>query len=341
MKNAKLFLLTVFVALVLLYAVRTFVEYRESSAAVETHNALVKEATECLEAGAWNCAEKDVRLLLQENPRDTNLQLHLAGIFFEQERYEECIAYVDSLGYAGSDFEFLKNKSRTLLKEMAELGIEKSVHFRVEFEGNPSQSDVMEALAVLEVAYDSLSRLFDFDLENKLHVVLHETAEYQGEGPRPDWVGAVFDGKLRVPVNLMQYPEVYRPMLFHELTHAFVRAMTRAKVPLWLNEGIAQVIDASRNAMAKPAGEKPNLKMLTEPFVNQQNRDVAEKLYWYSQKMVETLLYRNGATYGSLDAAYEMKNLRACIQDLRELGTDGALQKHFGLNAAQLLEKVN
>lgn len=339
--NLKLILSVLLVVGTLFYAGRTVVAYRDAAKKFESRETLVREASECLDAGEWKCAEKNVRLLLQESPQDTNLQLHLAGILFEQERYEECIAYVDSLGHAEKDFKYLKDKSETLLKEMAELGIEKSMHFRVEFEGRPLQSDVMEALAVLEVAYDSLSRLFDFELENKIHVVLHETEEYQGVGPRPDWVGAVFDGKLRVPVKAMQYQEVYRPVLFHELTHAFVRAMTRAKVPLWLNEGIAQVIDASRNDEPKPAGERPSLKALTEPFVNQKNKEVAVKLYWYSQKMVEALLYRNGAVYGSEEATVEIKKLCACIQDLRLLETDEALQKHFGLTASQLLERVN
>ena len=77
------------------------------------------------------------------------------------------------------------------------------MHFRVEFERNPSKSDVMEALAVLEVAYDSLCNLFDFRPENKMSLVLYRSREYQGMGPRPDWVAAVFDGKLRVPVEMM------------------------------------------------------------------------------------------------------------------------------------------
>ena len=90
----------------------------------------------------------------------------------------------------------------------------------MEFEGNMSKVDVMEALAVLEVAYDSLCTLFDFRPENKLSLVLYRSQEYQGVGPRPDWVAAIFDGKLRVPVEMMHYREIYRPVLFHELTHS-------------------------------------------------------------------------------------------------------------------------
>lgn len=341
MGKIKLIVMLVALLFVAAYLIRVVQVNRDVSKEIEQHNGLVAEATECIDFGDWKCAEKDIRKLLKETPDDKNLQLHLAGILFEQERYPECIRFIDSLGFVENDFEYLKRKSELLLHEMSELKLESSKHFRLEFEGHPSRNDVLEALSVLEVAYDSICHLFDFHPENKMHLVLYQSSTYQGIGPRPDWVGAVFDGKLRVPANVMQYREVYRPMLFHELTHAFVRSMTRAKVPLWLNEGIAQVVDASRNDVEKPAGSKPNLESLTEPFVNQSNTDVAVKLYWYSQKMVEALLYRNGANPGSVEAAAEMKKLRACIQDLRSLGTDGALQKHFGITAAQLLEKVN
>lgn len=340
MRNIRVVVLFVVCIATIFYAARVVKNVVRDRENFKQHEALIAETNECLAAGEWNCAEKNLLLLLEKTPQDTNLQLHLAGIYFEQDRYEECIHYIDSLGYTDKDFDYLKKKSQALLHEMSELQIKTSGHFRLELEGHPARNDILEALSVLEVAYDSLCRLFDFRPENKMRLVLYQSSEYGGVGPRPDWVGAVYDGKLRIPVNVMQNQEVYRPMLFHELTHAFVRAMTRAKVPLWLNEGIAQVIDASRNDEEKPAGGKPDLKMLTDPFVNQEKTDVAVKLYWYSQKMVEGLLYRNGAARGDSLAVKEIQKLRLCLQDLYALGVDGALQKHYGLTSAQLLDEV-
>lgn len=296
----------------------------------EKHERLVAETTECLETEDWLCAERGVRQLLKESPGDKNLELHLAGIFFEQERYEECLNYIANLGYASEELEFLKRKSESLLHEMKTLRLERSSHFRLEFEGHPSRNDVLEALSVLEVAYDSLCRLFEFYPENKMKLVLYESSEFQGVGPRPDWVGAVFDGKLRIPVNVMQYREVYRPMFFHELTHAFVRAMTRSKVPLWLNEGIAQVVDASRNNVERPSGAKPILQSLTELFVKENNAEAAVKLYWYSQRMVENMLKRDS----------DFVHFRKFIQNLRKDGIDVSLQKFYNVTAQQLLDEV-
>lgn len=298
--------------------------------AFDKHEALIAETNECLEMAEWNCAEKNVRALLKESPDDQNLQLHLAGILYEQERYEECIAYIQSRNFTNADFDFLKQKSESLIREMQELQLERSMHFRVEFEGRPARKDIMEALAVLEVAYDSLCHLFDFRPENKMHLVLYESSQYQGVGPRPEWVGAVFDGKLRIPVNVMAYREIYRPMFFHELTHAFVRAMTRYHVPLWVNEGIAQVIDASRTGNPRPEGAAPSVGALTTPFVNENSTAVAVKLYWYSQAMVERLLARNAS----------LVHFRDFIQNMRSLGDDKALQKYYGVTVQQLLDEV-
>ena len=324
-------LIVTFLSIVLLaVAARFLVSQMAERRAFEERENLVLTASECLESRDWRCAEQSVRALLCDSPHDSNLQLHLAGILFEQERYAECIRFIDSVGTKIPDFEYLKSKSALLIKEMEELGIERSMHFRVEFEGRPSKSDVMEALAVLEVAYDSLCHLFDFRPENKMSLVLYKSNEYQGVGPRPEWVAAVFDGKLRIPVEMMQYREFYRPVIFHELTHAFVRAMTRGNVPLWVNEGIAQVVDASRTGEPRPEGAVPSLDALTEPFVNENNSGTAVRLYWYSQRMVERLFSRNPS----------FVHFREFIQAIRTEGADGALEKFYGVTAKQLLDEV-
>ena len=295
---------------------------------------MIEVTNDCIRAGDWKCAEENVRELLKLEPNDENLQMHMAGILFEQGRYKECISYIESLNFKHTDLDYLVEKSNLLEQELAQLGVENSMHFRLEFDGGPSKKDVMEALAVLEVAYDSISNLFDFLPENKMCLVLYQDKEYQGVGPRPDWVGAVFDGKLRVPVNMMAYREVYRPVLFHELTHAFVRAMTRANVPCWMNEGIAQVIDASHKDEERPAGAYPSLESLKNSFVKEKDAATVKKLYWFSRRMVEELLWRDGGGPESF------RNFAKCLQDLRALGMDGALQKYYGMTAQDLLESV-
>lgn len=314
----------------LLFCVHQVRERMAENAEIEKHNAVVNEFNACLNAGDWNCAEKGLQIMLAKTPDDKSLQKNMAGVLFQQERYEECIAYISGLNFADEDMEHLSEKSKALIREMQTLELERSAHFRLEFEGRPSRGDVLEALSVLEVAYDSLCRLFDFYPENKMQVVLYQTSDYSGVGPRPDWVGALFDGKLRIPVNVMQYREIYRPMLFHELTHAFVRAMTHGNIPTWLNEGIAQIVDASRNGVEHPAGPSPTLAALAAPFVNENNSDNATKLYWYSQKMVEGMLRRQPS----------FAQFKGFVQSLKSLDIDAALNKFYGVTARQLLNEI-
>lgn len=319
------------------YGIHVYKDVSQKHKFIEEINRLVDEFNECQEAADWKCSEKAVRALLEKDPGDQNLQLHLASAIYEQERYEDCINYIGSLNYRNEDLQFLEKKSKSLLKEMEELGIVRSMHFRVEFEGRPNKNDVLEALSVLEVAYDSLCRLFEFYPENKMHVVLYQSSAYQGIGPRPEWVGAIFDGKLRIPVEMMQYREIYRPVLFHELTHAFVRAMTRAKVPLWMNEGIAQLIDGSRSDKERPSGSVPSLESLVTPFVRESRTDEALKLYWYSLAMVKKM-FRIDENKAAKEQFLKFKD---CIQNFYHKDVDESLKEYYGITSKELWEQVS
>jgi hypothetical protein len=101
-----------------------------------------------------------------------------------------------------------------------------------------------------------------------------------------------------------------------------------------MNEGIAQVIDASHNDEKHPIGAYPSLESLRKSFVNETDSKKVQKLYWYSRRMVEELLWRDG---GGLEA---FRNFAKCLQDLRGLGMDGALKKHYGMTAQDVLDLV-
>lgn len=317
----------VVIGVILLHHYKSFMNDIESTT---DYNKTVQEFNECLEAFDWQCAEKKVRILLKSDPTDTLLQNNLAAVLLEQEKYMDCISYVNSLNRRSASLDLVKEKAALLQRELEELQLEKSYHFRLEYDGRPSRQNVMEALSVLEVAYDSISSLFQFEPANKLSVVLYQANEHTGVGARPDWVGAIYDGKLRVPENIMSYRAAYRPMLFHELTHSFVRGMTHGNVPQWINEGIAQVIDGSRSRMSRPSGTAPSIKELSEPFVKENNRNQAEKLYWYSLNMVEGMLARNES----------FVHFRNFIQEMNRLGVDAAMKKYYSVTAEQLLSEV-
>jgi hypothetical protein len=67
------------------------------------------------------------------------------------------------------------------------------------------------------------------------------------EGTMPaDWAEAVFDGQVRLPMTVASSPEGRDHVLRHELAHAFLVDFSGGRIPLWLNEGLAQWLEGRR-----------------------------------------------------------------------------------------------
>jgi hypothetical protein len=104
-------------------------------------------------------------------------------------------------------------------------------------------------------------------------VILYPGQAFYDVTQAPTWSGALFDGKIRVPVEgLSSVTYELRSVFKHEMTHSFVRARSRAKCPAWLNEGLAEIEEGksvSRIAgdLAKAmSGQSIPLASLGEPF---------------------------------------------------------------------------
>ncbi len=120
-----------------------------------------------------------------------------------------------------------------------------SSHFVLKYEGKQT-SDALrgQLLATLESEYDDLVRELSIAPRNSIPVVLYTEQSFFDVTQAPSWSGAVFDGKLRIPINGLTSvtPELAR-VLKHELAHSFIRQLSGGRCPQWLNEGIAQAVE--------------------------------------------------------------------------------------------------
>lgn len=67
------------------------------------------------------------------------------------------------------------------------------------------------------------------------------------EGTMPaDWAEAVFDGQVRLPLSVASSSDARDHVLRHELAHAFLVDFSGGRIPLWLNEGLAQWLEGRR-----------------------------------------------------------------------------------------------
>jgi hypothetical protein len=123
---------------------------------------------------------------------------------------------------------------------------EESAHFVVRYEG-ASGLDVGRAVVdALEEAYASIGRDLDAYPPGRLQVGIYRTAVLGDViGIPAHYVRGAFDGqKLRLNLaEAVAYSHDLRRLVRHEYTHALVHQVTRGRAPVWLHEGLAQVME--------------------------------------------------------------------------------------------------
>jgi hypothetical protein len=120
-----------------------------------------------------------------------------------------------------------------------------SSHFSLKYEGKQTSDTLRSQLvATLESEYDDLVRELGIAPRNSIAVVLYTEQSFFDVTQAPSWSGAVYDGKLRIPINGLSSvtPELAR-VLKHELAHSFISQLSGGRCPQWLNEGIAQAVE--------------------------------------------------------------------------------------------------
>ena len=120
-----------------------------------------------------------------------------------------------------------------------------SSHFTLKYEGRQTPESFRRDLAsTLESHYGDLVRDLGVAPRGSIAVILYTDQAFFDVTQSPSWVGAVNDGKLRIPVNGMSSvtPELSR-VLKHELAHSFINPLSGGRCPQWLNEGIAQAME--------------------------------------------------------------------------------------------------
>jgi tetratricopeptide (TPR) repeat protein len=120
-----------------------------------------------------------------------------------------------------------------------------SSHFTLKYEGKQTSEALRgQIVATLESEYDDLVRELGIAPRNSIPVVLYTEQGFFDVTQAPSWSGAVFDGKLRIPINGLTSvtPELAR-VLKHELAHSFISQLAAGRCPQWLNEGIAQAVE--------------------------------------------------------------------------------------------------
>jgi tetratricopeptide (TPR) repeat protein len=233
------------------------------------------------EAGDYGSARRDFENALRNNPQNPAILNFYASLLVKTGNARQAIVYAEQavaqapdsadayavLGYAQYSADHPKDAIQSWKKSLslrpdasirqvlARAQREKYVesnyseretgHFVLRYEGAQSSEALRaEILETLESAYRDLSREFGSEPRSGISVVLYTNQAFFDVTHARAWVGALNDGKIRIPLRGMNSvtPSLAR-VLRHELTHSFIDGVTQGRCPQWLHEGIAQMLE--------------------------------------------------------------------------------------------------
>jgi hypothetical protein len=176
-----------------------------------------------------------------------------------------------------------------------------TAHFSLRYNGDAAPELAHEILKTLETQYVEISATLNYNPPERIAVVLYTNQTFMDITRAPGWVGALNDGRMRIPVEgLSSVTDELARVLKHELTHSFVAQKTAGKCPTWLQEGIAQYMEGKRSASVagslSAAYERHMEFSLASYETSWLNlpRDTATSAYAWSLATVEAIISVNG-----------------------------------------------
>jgi tetratricopeptide (TPR) repeat protein len=178
-----------------------------------------------------------------------------------------------------------------------------SSHFTLRYSGEAEPGLAREVVRALEAHFAAIESELSYTPPEPIGVILYTQQAFADITSAPGWVGALNDGRIRVPVQgLTQLtPELSR-VLKHELTHSFIRQKTRANAPTWIQEGLAQWMEGKRSAASADvllrvydAKQAMSLADLQGPWMHFSN-EVAAYAYAWALANVEYIVQVDGMT---------------------------------------------
>ncbi len=123
-----------------------------------------------------------------------------------------------------------------------------SAHFQLRYNGAAEPTLAREVLHTLEEHYRQIESELNYSPPDPIGVILYTQQGFSDITQAPGWVGALNDGRIRVPVQgLTAVNSELSRVLRHELTHSFVQQKTHGRAPTWVQEGLAQWMEGKRS----------------------------------------------------------------------------------------------
>lgn len=302
--------------------------YMQEALRFAPENALILEhyAVLLLETGRQADALAPAEHAARISPKSADAQMIYGYALYQNDKTKDAIdAWRLSLAQRPSaDLEAMVARAERELKAEQGYGEEASSHFTLRYEGSQAPVELRrDILRTLEQHYSDLTQQFGDAPQQAVVVILYPEQTFFDVTKAPSWSAAMNDGKLRIPLKGMtQVTQELSQVLRHELAHSFINAISRGHCPLWLHEGIAQLVEGKTTAshgrllaQAFGSGHYIALNQLEGSFLSMTDR---EAILSYDEALAVTEY---------LNQAYGFANIVAILQRIAEgAATEAALR---------------
>jgi tetratricopeptide (TPR) repeat protein len=211
-----------------------------------------------------------------------------------------------------------------------------TAHFDLKYYGGANPDLARGILHALEDDFRDLESQLDYTPPEPIAVILYTEQDFADITRAPGWVGALNDGRLRIPVQgLTDVTPDLAHVLKHELTHSFVGQKSHNRAPTWLQEGVAQWMEGRRSASAagpllEAAGQggMPPLQSMEGSWMSLSGNSAAFAYAW-SLAVVESIIDAGGVGDISrlLDRIATSSSTQAALADALHLSYDDLQQQ--------------
>ncbi len=178
-----------------------------------------------------------------------------------------------------------------------------TIHFDLKYNGNATPDLARGILRALEDDFRDLESQLDYTPPEQISVILYTQQAFADITRAPGWVGALNDGRLRIPVQGLSSvtPDLAR-VLKHELTHSFVGQKSHGRAPTWLQEGVAQWMEGRRSSNSAGAlvnaasqGAMPSLSQMEGSWMGLSGNSAGFAYAW-ALAVVESIIDAGGVS---------------------------------------------
>jgi tetratricopeptide (TPR) repeat protein len=191
----------------------------------------------------WERAQVALEKAVELGGVDAQTAIALGRVYQQlgnRERAVEMFQRARDLGVRDADFTTVLARMERELDAEWDYTELPSPHFTISFAEGTNYDAARNVEDSLERAYFSVGRKLEFYGSERTPVVLYDEEEFHDITQAPSWMGALYDGRIKLPVRGLDHgSELLDRTVRHEYAHAVVSQLTRGRCPVWLNEGVA------------------------------------------------------------------------------------------------------